>query len=138
MLQSSTKFKNKPNLNGADIFYHVDIPNQVCLEWDDVAGYSKQIYGLSSGVTVSGLAGPIYPTKFVWNGMMLQVIPKKFTLLHNFLEKSCKLSLNLEIDRVVMRLKKTVSKYRKNGPCSQGQSENCFTQEQSKSKHYLR
>ena len=106
MLQSSTKFKNKPNLNGADIFYHVDIPNQVCLEWDDVASYSKQIYGLSSGVTVSGLAGPIYPTKFVSNGMMLQVIPNKFTLLHNFLEKSCKLSLNLEIDRVVMRLKK--------------------------------
>ena len=24
--------------------------------------------------------------------------------------------------------KKTVSKYRKNGPCSQGQSENCFTE----------
>ena len=57
-----------------------DIPYHVCLEWDDVAGYSKQIYGLSSGVTVSGLAGLIYPTKFVWNGMMLQVIPNKFTV----------------------------------------------------------
>ena len=67
MLRSSTKFKNKPNLNGADILYHVDTPYQVCLEWSDVAGYSKEIYG---------------------------------TLLHTFLEKSCKLSLNLEIDRV--------------------------------------
>ena len=73
VLRSSTKFKNTPNLNGADILYHVDILYQVCLEWSDVAGYSKEIYG---------------------------------PLLHKCLEKSCRLSLNLEIDRVAMRIKK--------------------------------
>ncbi len=105
MLESSRKFKNKPNLNGADIFYHVDIPYQVCLEWDDVAGYSKQIHG---------------------------------TLLHEFLEKSCKLSLNLEIDIVVMRLKKQCPSIAKMVRAAKGNQRTALLKDKCKSKHYFR